>query len=426
MENIEILAGISHRIRGKSVTLVINNKEFFGKKPYLISVKLEQPETQENLKNAIARYHFILSELDHGRLPDECESKHNEHALTNVMSLHEMIKLRIRDSTVSNGDIVCMNAQLERIQNLAVTEIDKHWIRNFITDMKRHYNVTPNTIYRHISAIKRTFSWAIKTDLIDMINPLLVYPINTADCEYTPADENLGVVKKVNKRREFRFRNANDEVLILNYINNYENTVGLKYRAGIRFLFILGLETSIRMREMYTIELKDFNVKNRTIFLPESKTKNGRSRVVPLSDRAVVAYNEYCEHVNNETDGTRNFNFNQGKLFQFWLENPEDKPISTVEKRAMFKRLQGASSALTKSYRVIFDAIGYSEFKFHDVRHEALSRFAESGHFNELELMSISGHSSSDQLDKYIKMMPSNLVKKMALLSNAKPRLVVS
>ena len=72
------------------------------------------------------------------------------------------------------------------------------------------------------------------------------------------------------------------------------------------------------------------------------------------------------------------------------------------------------ANALKKGFfeRVIPKS-GVVDFHFHDLRHEAISRLAESGRFGLLELQSISGHRDLRMLQRYAHLCAGNLAKKM-------------
>jgi integrase len=58
-----------------------------------------------------------------------------------------------------------------------------------------------------------------------------------------------------------------------------------------RIMFILGLETAMRMRECYTLELSQVSLDSRTVHL--SRTNNGDNRQFPLSSPALHALKQY-------------------------------------------------------------------------------------------------------------------------------------
>ena len=92
-------------------------------------------------------------------------------------------------------------------------------------------------------------------------------------------------------------------------------------------------------------------------------TKNGRSRWVPLSKKALLILG----HVPRTS----------GVVF----------PVSEVAIRQSWERLRKRS--------------GLMDLNFHDLRHEAISRMFEKG-LNVPEVASISGHRTASQLFRYV------------------------
>ena len=92
-------------------------------------------------------------------------------------------------------------------------------------------------------------------------------------------------------------------------------------------------------------------------------TKNGSSRWMPLSDKAI----KILKDIPRSTD----------HVF----------PITDVALRQSWERLRNRANLI--------------DFTFHDLRHEAISRMFEKG-LNVLEVASISGHKTASQLFRYV------------------------
>lgn len=75
-----------------------------------------------------------------------------------------------------------------------------------------------------------------------------------------------------------------------------ERAFELPYRPALVFLFELAIESAMRMREMYTLEVPQFDVGRRTAAL--ERTKNGSKRSVPLTTVEIGAFERYVEAVN--------------------------------------------------------------------------------------------------------------------------------
>lgn len=117
---------------------------------------------------------------------------------------------------------------------------------------------------------------------------------------------------------------------------------------------ILALETAMRRGELLALTADDVDFERRQIHVRESK--NGRSRVVPMTKRAMMVLRAL---ISNGTDKLLDLSANALKL-------------------AFFRRVVPASKL--------------EDFHFHDLRHEAISRLAESGKFQLIELQAISAH----------------------------------
>ena len=130
----------------------------------------------------------------------------------------------------------------------------------------------------------------------------------------------------------------------------------------------LGIETGMRRSEMLGLYWQD--VYEDRIRLRE--TKNGSPRVVPLSSRARASLSPRAE----------------GKVFPL---HPD-----TISHR----------------FQELCQQVGLTGLRFHDLRHEAVSRFFERG-LSMMEVMSISGHKTTSQLLRYTHLQSSSLAAKL-------------
>lgn len=138
-------------------------------------------------------------------------------------------------------------------------------------------------------------------------------------------------------------------------------------------LIILALATAMRRGELLGLQWENIDFARRSAFLPE--TKNGRSRSVPLPMQAVV--------VLQALPRSGDFVF----------------PISAnALKKAFFNRVIPAS--------------GVEDFRFHDLRHEATSRLAESGKFSLIDLQAVTGHRDVRMLMRYSHLCTQKLAEK--------------
>lgn len=156
-----------------------------------------------------------------------------------------------------------------------------------------------------------------------------------------------------NPSRERRLL-PDEEAAILNEAGNS--------RGGfLHSIIVLALETAMRQGEIANLDWKFVNLPERRIHL--TVTKNGSTRGVPLSKRALAILESLPER--------------SGAVF----------PGATQE-------------AIKRAFKNAASRAGVEDFHFHDLRHEATSRFFEKG-LSMMEVASITGHKSLSMLQRY-------------------------
>jgi len=138
-------------------------------------------------------------------------------------------------------------------------------------------------------------------------------------------------------------------------------------------LVLIAVETGMRRSEILNIEWRDLNLLKKILHIPRAKNKTPRT--IPLSSRVISIFSAFA-------------NRTSGRVF-------ESKP-STVSHA--FKR------ACTRA--------GLENLGFHDLRHEAISRFFEMG-LNHMEVATISGHKDLRMLERYTHLRAEDLAKKL-------------
>jgi len=141
----------------------------------------------------------------------------------------------------------------------------------------------------------------------------------------------------------------------------------------MRPMVILAIESAMRRGEILGIDWRHVDLQKRTVYLP--LTKNGQSRCVPLSSRAVATLKSMNPAL-------------EGRVF----------PINIAAMEACFLR-----------------AVRRSELHglhFHDLRHTAATRMA-SKLPNVIELAAVTGHTSLQMLKRYYHPNAIDLAKKL-------------
>jgi integrase len=152
-----------------------------------------------------------------------------------------------------------------------------------------------------------------------------------------------------------------------------EETLLEELPDNIKPVFIIALETAMRLSEITSMEWKNVNLARRTITLED--TKNGESRTVPLSTRAVSVLKALPRNI-------------KGRVFNI------------------------SSNHVSKTFHDTCKKSGIEDLRFHDLRHEATSRLFEKG-FNPMEVASITGHKTLQMLKRYTHLKAEDLAQRL-------------
>jgi integrase len=146
---------------------------------------------------------------------------------------------------------------------------------------------------------------------------------------------------------------------------------GESRNAFMHPIIILAIETGMRRGELLNLSWRYMNFESRTVHLPH--TKNGFSRDVPLSVRAT-------------------------------------KQLLVLRDAAKGERVfETTASAVQQAWERLVIRVGMEGLRFHDLRHEAISRLFEKG-LGVAEVSAISGHREFRMLQRYTHLRAADLV----------------
>jgi integrase len=181
----------------------------------------------------------------------------------------------------------------------------------------------------------------------------------------------INPVKAIRKPKVARGRDRRlhpgEEAKLLAYC---ADTGNLRLAASIT----LCIETAMRRSELVGLKWSEVNRGTRMVYLDD--TKNGESRTVPLSSRALAAVDTLPEAFG---------------LLVIGYPHPD---------------------TLTWHFVRACKACGIEGLRLHDLRHEATSRLFEKG-FNIMEVSTITGHKSLSMLKRYTHLKPSTLLDRL-------------
>lgn len=181
-----------------------------------------------------------------------------------------------------------------------------------------------------------------------------------------------------------------EEKRLLSAVDNHSNPM-------LGWIVRIAIETGMRSSEIVTLKRSQVDLNRRIVRLVE--TKNTLPRTVPLS---VVATEHFRSALNNPVRGG---------------------DASPIETDLIFFGERGKDGKrrpynFNKVWGGIKKKVGVIDFKFHDLRHEAVSRLVEAG-LSDQEVASISGHKSMQMLRRYTHLRAEDLVAKLDSLKRS-------
>ncbi|HUD42005.1 MAG TPA: site-specific integrase [Dokdonella sp.] len=329
----------------------------------------------------------LEAQLDRGLIPHELIEA--EAAAT----LRSHVVRYMREQHVSAGDQACLNIVVARLPStLELKALTFAWAQSWITRMKREDNLSPVTIRHHVGALARCLDWLAASGDVPF-NPLRSLPKGYA--VYTAEDTRQAIANdgqaKTAKERDRRLEPGEEarirEILAGEKPEGRQRALALPEAAALTAMFDLALESGMRMREMFTLDVRQVDLARRTIFL--DRTKNGSKRQVPLTSVARKVLTKYLR----KHPG--------GQLFPWWDGKPQAKSLART------------TSQLSRQYKRIFLAAGCEDLNFHDLRHEATSRLFERTQLSEMEIAKITGHKDLRSLARYANLRGSKLAARL-------------
>jgi integrase len=151
---------------------------------------------------------------------------------------------------------------------------------------------------------------------------------------------------------------------------------------GLAPLIILAVETSMRLGELVQMRWPDVHLKERGVFLRE--TKNGDSRTVALSTTAIAVLRKLQKVQRLD-----------GKVFDWIASDSVSHPFRRCVVRAQALYVADCKAAGRRAQPEFL-----ADIRLHDLRHEACSRLFEKG-LNSMEVASMTGHKSMQMLRRY-------------------------
>jgi len=282
------LSVATKRKRGSSWEFIVRRRGILPKPLYLTFASEEEGDRYVRKLEAL---------LDAGVVPEEFRQRRSE-----LVTIEDAAREYLAVQQVPTSDKRCLAVVISRIGATRLSTINYDWAELWVTGLKRERNLSPSTIRHQVGALARCFDWGARRAISGLVvNPLRQLPKRYAI--YNDSDASAVRVLKGHARtdveRDRRLHSGEElrirEILAGERPPGRERAFELRHQGALECLFELGLESGMRLREMYTLSKEQVDLSKRTVFL--EKTKNGDKRQVPLTSVAIKAIQRYEKQV---------------------------------------------------------------------------------------------------------------------------------
>lgn len=200
---------------------------------------------------------------------------------------------------------------------------------------------------------------------------------------YSPFERGAPLISKADENRRERILSYDEEKRLLAACDvttvEYER-YGEKITAKIspkaverkqilKVIIIMALDTAMRRGEIFKTTWRDVDFTNHTITIRAVNSKTARERIVGITPRL---YEE---------------------LQKLWNQSPKMLELSLFG-------LDKMNSTIKKSWATVCNLAKLNDFRFHDLRHTAVTRLIETG-TPSATIMKISGHTQMTTFQRY-------------------------
>lgn len=283
----------------------------------------------------------------------------NEAEATTVSQLiQRYLQERVPYLRGASTEVVRLATISSLIGQYSLTALNSSVVANYRD--KRLLTVSPSTVLREMQTLSAMMNHARSEWNIPITNPVETVRKPTA-----------------NRARNRRLGADEEQRLMAALEYSGRNETG-QWGKGTRNEWVkpvvqLALCTAMRRGELLGLQWKHIDLQKRTAYLP--LTKNGESRLVPLSTQAASVLGKLPRSID-------------GKVF----------PLT--------------ADALKHAWQRACKSANVKNLHFHDLRHEAASRMAQRL-ANVLELAMITGHKDLRMVQRYVHIRAEELAQKL-------------
>lgn len=329
-----------------------------------------QSDTFESRPQAEAWARALESEMDRGVFVSRAEAERTSLAEALERYAHEITPQK-KGAMVELGRIRAWKRH--RLASRTLASLRGRDFADFVAQRKSQ-GLSAHTIRLELALVSHLFTVARKAWGMESLGS----PVDAARiaCPKLPS----GRERRLAAGEEARMRRAAQE-----YETSHPGAGPIGSVVGF------ALETAMRRGELAAMRWEHLDRDKRVLRVPESK--NGTPRGVPLSSRATQILSALPRRLDGQVWALRRDSISQA--------------FSRVLRNARVRYEEECARSGVKP-----EATLLADLRFHDLRHEAISRLFERG-LNPMEVAAISGHKTLQMLKRYTHLRAEDLVARL-------------
>lgn len=273
-----------------------------------------------------------------------------------------------KTSSCSKSGVHHVASMCRHIGNTKIGDVNKSWMRDYIAKLRAR-----------LTRVKTQYSWSTILKHIHTMGTALrwQYEEHNLNAPRLPFDQRRMFPKDWDNKRIRRLDPGEYESIMGRF-----RKIDAKSSIFWRYLIRFAIETAARQQELIRAEWREVDFERRLWVIPARHTKTNTERTIPLSKRAV-------------------------RILKMLLL------LKDANSNRIFHCFKNAAVVSALFHRYIKEA-GVANFKFHDLRHEGISRMVLfKRKLSVYEIMEIVGHNSMDMLKRYANIRKDELVGRM-------------
>lgn len=286
--------------------------------------------------------------------------------------LKTTLKLYYESDRITNRFKTPMRTIFKFGGDVKLGELDRKWVRAYIIFARKQKTRT-----------KTPYKWASIADHLKVISAAMNWRAEEMEAKGAKLPFSLKMLPSDwEVKRERRLAPDEERRLVAALRARQNKRTHPDIGKHLLRIFRLAINTAARMQELVLAEWSEFDLERRYWIIPAAHTKCKKARLVPLNKAALRVL----------------------KVMKL-AQNPHSQRV--------FHAIS-TSKVLSNLFSKLTDHMGINDLRFHDLRHEAISRLVlKQRQLSVFEIMDIVGHSSIEMLKRYTNLRGDELAAKM-------------